>query len=159
MAEKILHQDAVFISKATSQKALFEEVFEQLSHLGYVKGDYSQELIKHEAVAPTGIVTTPVARRLPNIAVPHLQKACFYRDLLVPIRCDGVLFGNMLTPSQQVPVGFVFLLLTTDAPARTALLARVVGLLKAVPPEQLRAFLNSKDPAFIYNFCCKHLPE
>ena len=159
MAEKILHQDAVFISEAHTQKALLEEVFAQLSHLGYVKGDYSQELLQHEAVAPTGIVTAPVARRLPNIAVPYLQKACFYRDLLVPIRCDGVPFGNMLTPSQQVPIGFVFLLLTTDAPARTELLARVVGLLKAVPPELLRPFLNSKDPEFIYKFCCQYLPE
>jgi mannitol/fructose-specific phosphotransferase system IIA component (Ntr-type) len=159
MAEKILHQDAIFVSEAHTQNELFEEIFAELNHLGYVKGDFAQELIAREKSAPTGIATRPLGRRLPNIAVPHLQNVAFYRDLLVPIRCDHVLFHNMLTPKQQIPVDFVFLLLTDSAPARTKLLARVVSLLKAVPTDELRTFLKSTDPEAIFNFLNKNLPD
>lgn len=159
MAEKILHRDAIFVSSAKTQDALFEEVLAKLNHLGYVKGDFAQAILIREKMAPTGISTRPLARRLSNIAVPHLQNASFYRDLLVPIRCAQIPFGNMLTPKQQIPVDLVFLLLTNSAPARTKLLARVMAVFKAVPVDELRTFLKSKDTDAIYDFWLKNLPD
>lgn len=159
MVEKIVYRDAIFISQAADQTELFTAVFNQLNHLSYVKGNYASDLQERERLAPTGIAMRPIARHLPNIAVPHLQSADFYRDLLVPIRCQHVLFNDMLTPKTQIPVDFVFLLLTDSAPARTQLLARVVGLLRAVPPEELRVFLTAKSPEQIYAFLNTNLPD
>lgn len=97
MVEKSVHRDAIFISQAADQTELFTAVFNQLNHLGYVKGNYDSDLQERE---------------------------------------------------QQ-----------NSAPARTQLLARVVGLLRAVPPEELRVFLTAKSPEQIYAFLNKNLPD
>lgn len=149
--------DAVFVSNATSSTAVFTEVSEKLLNKQLVKENFLSEIIKRELNYPTGIDTSPIAKELPNIAVPHTEGEFVNVRLIVPVALvNPVPFKNMIDPSQELPVKFLFMILNNDPEGQANILAKIMDFLRLTPTSKLTELFNLTATDKIYQFMGKY---
>ncbi|KRL90123.1 PTS sugar transporter subunit IIA [Lactobacillus kalixensis] len=149
----IFSRDAVFTSFQSNQDQLLKEIYDKLLDLGYVKGDFLAHIIEREHNFPTGLDTSTLGENLPNIAIPHTEGEFVNKRLIVPVALENpVVFHNMIRPDEELSVKFLFMLLETNPDGQAKLLSQVMNFLAKTPEEDLRNFLNFKDPDSIYEY-------
>lgn len=132
----------VLTSRQSQLPALFAEVFKQLQAQRLVDHDLSRPLLEQEDNLPTGVATKPLGKHLPNFAFPHLASPAVKEPVLVLIRtAEPLFFANMLTPSRQVSVKIIWLLLDSSPARQARALSDLLDWLARTPGPQLRAVL------------------
>lgn len=149
----IFAPDAIFVSDQSSQDKVLEEIYDHLLDSGYVKGNFLSHIVEREHHYPTGLDTKTLGSDLPNIAIPHTEGEFVNKRLIVPVALrNPVIFHNMIKPSENLEVKFLFMLLETNPDGQAKLLSQVMDFLARTPEKQLRNFLNFTDPDAIYAY-------
>lgn len=152
--------DAIFISDKTSQKEVLQEVYDKLLASGYVKGDFLKNVLEREANYPTGIDTSPISSELPNVAIPHTEGEFVNTRLIVPVALvHPIKFHNMIDPSQELEVKFLFMILNNDPEGQANILAQIMDFLSSTPVAALNKLFNLTDPRAIYDFLSENFKQ
>lgn len=150
-SEDLFRKDAVFVTDKTDRNEIFKDVYQKLLDMGLVKGDFIDNIIEREEKYPTGILTRPLSRELPNVAIPHTEGKFVNARLIVPIALKNpVTFNNMVNPTEELQVKFLFMILNDDPDMHANILARIMDFLAGSSPDDLNELFNSTSPAKIY---------
>lgn len=143
----------VFVTKQTTQEAIFKEVSDKLLEKKYVKPEFLVNLSEREKNYPTGIDMSVVNPDYPNVAIPHTEGNFVNVRLIVPIKLvTPVEFGNMIEPADKFKVSFLFMILNNDPDGQANVLSKIMGFLTTTPAEDLEHFFNETNRAAIYSF-------
>lgn len=135
-------------SAQTQLPALFKEVFQHLQAAKIVDRDLTAPLLEQEDALPTGVVTKPLGKRIPNLALPHLADSAVKEPVLVMIEpSQPLFFANMLSPAKQVEAKLILLLLDSSPARQAETLSHLLAWLAKTPGPQLREVLQKPDAA------------
>ncbi|MBD5430671.1 PTS sugar transporter subunit IIA [Lactobacillus sp.] len=150
-SEDLFRRDAVFVTDKTDRNEIFKDVYQNLLDMDLVKGDFIDNLIEREEKYPTGILTRPLHHDLPNVAIPHTEGKFVNTHLIVPVALkEPVSFNNMVNPTEQLQVKFLFMILNDDPDLHANILSRIMDFLASSSPDDLNELFNSTSPAIIY---------
>ncbi|MCT3347780.1 PTS sugar transporter subunit IIA [Lactobacillus hominis] len=151
--KKLFNKKAVFVTDKTDRNEIFRDVYQELLDLGYVKGDFIQNIIEREDKYPTGISTRPLSHDLPNVAIPHTEGKFVNKQMIVPIALkQPVKFNNMVNPTETLEVKFLFMILNDNPDLHSNILANIMDFLAQTDVEDLNDLFNETDPEQIYDF-------
>lgn len=155
--KNIFSRDTTYVSSKSTQEEVFEEVYLDLLHKDLVTVDFLENLLERERHYPTGLDLSPVSELLPDIAIPHTESNFVRTTRIVPIRLkNAITFNNMISPSEQVSVQFLFMILNENGEAQSGILADIMDFINSVNKEELHSFFNLEDPEDIYQFLDKN---
>jgi PTS system galactitol-specific IIA component len=125
---KLLDPNCVLLEcDANTSADVISAVGERLEEQGYVKNSYIQAALDREKELPTGL---PLGGEI-NAAIPHtdiehvLKPALGMATLRTP-----VIFKNMVSPQEDVPVRLVFLLALEQPKAQIEMLQEVASVIQ-----------------------------
>lgn len=146
-------EDRIYISNETKQENVFAEVYQDLLRQDCVTTDFLTNLLEREANYPTGIDLTPVDPKLPNIAIPHTESQFVKTSGIVPIKLQQpVLFHNMIKPTEELNVSFLFMILNQNGQEQTGLLAAIMDFINSCDKNELITFFHTENTAELFNF-------
>lgn len=151
--EDLFRSDCVFISDKTTKEEIFAEVGSALLTKGWVTEDFAAHVIEREKNYPTGIDLEILQRNLPNVGVPHTESMYVKTRMIVPIKLkQDVMFHNMIDPSKEMSVRFLFMILNNDPEGQANMLAAIMDFLTKSDAEALNKVFASEDKETIYTF-------
>lgn len=102
---------------------------------------------------PTGIDLSVVSPEYPNVAIPHTESEFVKERKVVPIKLKHpIAFNNMIDPSQEFEVSFLFMILNDDPEGQSNVLAQIMDFINKTPQNQLMTFFKSTSEDAIYSF-------
>lgn len=159
-SSSLFAKDAVYVSDATDQEAVLTQVYDQLLKAGYVKGSFLSHVLEREKNYPTGIDTSPISKDLPNVAIPHTEGEFVNARLIVPVVLEHpIKFKNMIDPSQELEVRFLFMILNNDPEGQANILAQIMDFLSHTPVEKLNKLFNFTSTEDVYNFLAENFKQ
>ncbi|MCZ3622216.1 PTS sugar transporter subunit IIA [Lactobacillus mulieris] len=160
MSQNLFAPNAVFFTEKQARNEIFEEVYQKLLKLNYVKGNFLDNVIQRENTYPTGIDTSPISGELANVAIPHTEGEFVNTRLIVPIALKyPVKFNNMIDPSQELEVKFLFMILNNDPEGQANILAQIMDFLASTSVLQLNKLFNLTDTNKIYEFLSENFKQ
>lgn len=158
--QSLFASDAVFVADEANRNDIFKAVYQKLLDKGYVKGDFLAEIIKREDSYPTGLSTAPISKELPNIAIPHTEGEFVNARLIVPIALKTpVIFNDMINPSRELKVKFLFMILNNDPEGQANMLAMIMDFMAKTPVDKLNYLFNLTDNTKIYQFLSENFVQ
>lgn len=149
----LFDRDTVYVSDATSRADVFKSVAEDLYKKGHVTKDFLKNLNEREDKYPTGIDLSVVSPEYPNVAIPHTEAEFVKERKVVPIKLKNpISFNNMIDPSQEFEVSFLFMILNNDPEGQSNVLAQIMDFINKTPQNQLLTFFKSTSADAIYSF-------
>lgn len=151
--------DTVYLPALGTREDVLKEVSADLLTKGLVTEGFLPNLLERERAYPTGMDLSVVDPDLPNFAAPHTECEFVRETRLVPVRlARPVAWGDMLDPSREIEVSFLFMILNKDMEAQTGILARIMDFVNGLGPQGLRDFFSLSDPAEIHAFLVERFP-
>ncbi len=158
--DQLFSEDEVYISKASTQEDVFREIADSLLKKDLVTKDFINNLMEREQNYPTGIDMSVVSPKIPNIAIPHTESEFVKVRLIVPIKLDKeISFHNMIDPSKEFPVKFLFMILNNDPEGQSNILAQIMDFMARTSENELVPFFKSDDPKEIYSFLSRKFAQ
>lgn len=155
--KKLFFKDTTYVSSRSTQEEVFEEVYLDLLNKQLVTEDFWASLLERERNYPTGLDLSPVSEVLPDIAIPHTESEYVRTTRIIPIKLKNeITFHNMISPSDQISVRFLFMILNENGEAQAGMLADIMDFINSVDKEKLCAFFNLQDIEAIYQFLEEH---
>ena len=152
--------NAVFVSDASEPTTIFKEVSDKLLALDLVNDGFFNGINQREQQYPTGIDTSPIAKELPNIAVPHTEGEFVNTCLIVPVALKvPVSFKNMIAPDQSLPVKFLFMILNNNPEGQANILAQIMDFLRLTSVSKLQTLFNLTETDKIYQFLSENFSQ
>ena len=100
---------------------------------------------------------SPVSELLPDIAIPHTESDYVRTTRIIPIKLkQAITFHNMISPSDQISVHFLFMILNENGEAQAGMLADIMDFINSVDKKDLCSFFELEDTEDIYQFLEKH---
>lgn len=161
MANKseLFSEDAVFVCDRTDQTEVFTEVANQLLLKDYVTSDFLKNIVEREAGYPTGMDMSPVDPELPNFAVPHTEVEFVNVKRIVPVKLvHPVKWHNMIDPTQEMEVSFLFMILNDSKEAQVGILAQIMDFVNGLGAEGAKKLFSMTDTHEIYQFLVDNFP-
>lgn len=140
-------EELVFLDEnlKTSQDVLTFS-FEQLKHLGYVKDDYLDSILKREEEFPTGLKTHTGI----HIAMPHTEAEYANKEAIVFTRLkDPVIFQHMVDPDEKVETQLIFNIVVKDPSNQVVFLTKLMKMFQS--KELLTFLMEEEDKEIIVN--------
>ena len=133
--EHLFFKDSIFITQKKSVEEIFKEISTQLVAKKLVKDNFFENLLIREKNFPTGLDLSVIDSSLPNIAIPHTEGEFVNTRRVVPIKLMyPVTFNNMIDPTKQVEVNFLFMILNNDPVGQANVLSEIMGFLSSTIP-------------------------
>lgn len=155
--KKLFFRETTYVSNKETQEEVFEEVYLDLLNKQLVTNDFFESLLARERNYPTGLDLSPVSDILPDIAIPHTECEYVRTTRIIPIKLKNeIIFHNMISPSDQISVHFLFMILNENGEAQAGMLADIMDFINSVDKEALSAFFKLEDPDEIYQFLEQH---
>lgn len=139
-AALLIKQEIVHLNmQAANQKDLFEQMFRQALHLGYVKNSFLKGVMEREAVFPTGLKLNNY-----SIAIPHTDPEHVVEQFIgIAILDTPVSFALMDDHSKTTDVKLVFLLGLNQPHSQLAILQELMQVIQM--EENLERLLTASD--------------
>lgn len=151
--DPLFNEKEVFVSNASTQEEVFREVAEILYKRDLVTKDFINNLLEREENYPTGIDMSVVSEKIPNIAIPHTESEFVKARMIVPIKLNKeISFHNMIDPTKEFDVKFLFMILNNDPEGQSNILARIMDFMARTSENELVSFFKASDPKDIYSF-------
>ena len=151
--DQLFSESEVYISKASTQEEVFREIADSLLKKDLVTKDFINNLLEREKNYPTGIDMSVVSAKIPNIAIPHTESEFVKSRMIVPIKLEKeISFHNMIDPSKEFPVKFLFMILNNDPEGQSNILAQIMDFMARTSENELVPFFKSENPKEIYSF-------
>lgn len=155
--KKLFFKETIYVSSGNTQEEVFEEVYLDLLNKQLVTEDFFESLLERERNYPTGLDLIPVSKGLPDIAIPHTESEYVRTTRIIPIKLKNeITFHNMISPSDQLSVHFLFMILNENGEAQAGMLADIMDFINSVNKEELCAFFKLEDTEAIYQFLNEH---
>lgn len=147
----LFKKDLIFIEQAISKEEILTKIGQKLIAKNLVKQEFVREIINREKKYPTGLDLNAADKNAPfNIAIPHTErKYCNCKNIVVVKLKNEVIFNNMISPSEQVKVKYLFMILNNEADAQANILANIVDFINK--PGTLHKLNQFQDAEEIYN--------
>ena len=153
-------KDAVYISDSVDRDMVFSDVYRNLLKAGYVKGNFLSHVLEREDLYPTGIDTSPISKKLPNIAIPHTEGEFVNARLIVPVLLKHpIRFNNMVDPQKTLDVSFLFMILNNDPTGQANVLAQIMDLLAHTSVDKLMELFSLDSTKEIYDFLTENFKQ
>lgn len=153
MLKEYVKKENVYIAECNSAENLFKYIYKKLYKEGLVKESFLDGIINRENEYPTGLDLSHVSETLPSIALPHTECESVCVDQVIPIRLtNGIIFNDMINPSQEQTVEFVFMILNSNVDSQSQILPAIMDFIRTKTPEELLFFFNLNDEEKIYDF-------
>lgn len=128
--DKILNlfePDLIFIEDFNESNEAFEKIADKLFKNGLVKEDYIEALKKREKEFPTGIDLSVIDNKMPNVAIPHTESGyCNVTKVVVVKLKNELSFKNMMDPSKELKVKYLFMILNEAGGEQANILASLM---------------------------------
>lgn len=155
--KKLFFKETTYVSGKATQEEVFEEVYLDLLNKQLVTEDFLESLLERERHYPTGLDLSPVSEVLPDIAIPHTECEYVRTTRIIPIKLKNeITFHNMISPSDQISVRFLFMILNENGEAQAGMLADIMDFINSVDKEELCGFFKLEDTEAIYQFLEEH---
>lgn len=120
--------EAIFLGlEAESAEQVIVRLSEKLQEAGYVHASFVQNVLAREQAQPTGL---PLQGKY-NAAIPHTDAEFVIKPgVAIATLARPVLFRNMVSPSDQIPVHLVFLLALDQAKSQIKMLQELSQILQ-----------------------------
>lgn len=153
-------KDAVYISDSVDRDMVFSDVYRNLLKAGYVKGNFLSHVLEREDLYPTGIDTSPISKKLPNIAIPHTEGEFVDARLIVPVLLKHpIRFNNMVDPQKTLDVSFLFMILNNDPTGQANVLAQIMDFLAHTSVDKLMELFSLDSTKEIYDFLTENFKQ
>lgn len=153
-------KDAVYISDLVDRDMVFSDVYRNLLKAGYVKGNFLSHVLEREDLYPTGIDTSPISKKLPNIAIPHTEGEFVNARLIVPVLLKHpIRFNNMVDPQKTLDVSFLFMILNNDPTGQANVLAQIMDFLAHTSVDKLMELFSLDSTKEIYDFLTENFKQ
>lgn len=156
----MFQKDLVFTSNGDTSTEVFTEIAEQLLAKDLVKPEYLENLIKREASFPTGMDMKVVNPELPNIAIPHTEVEFVKTSAIIPVKLTNpIRFNNMISPDDELEVGYLFMILNNDPNSQAGMLANIMDFMVTTDSNDLKNFFATSDTQEITDFLNSHFKK
>ena len=153
-------KDAVYNSDSVDRDMVFSDVYRNLLKAGYVKGNFLSHVLEREDLYPTGIDTSPISKKLPNIAIPHTEGEFVNARLIVPVLLKHpIRFNNMVDPQKTLDVSFLFMILNNDPTGQANVLAQIMDFLAHTSVDKLMELFSLDSTKEIYDFLTENFKQ
>jgi PTS system galactitol-specific IIA component len=113
---------------------------EELFEAGYVLETFVEAALQRESELPTGL---PLAGEY-NAAIPHTDIEHVHKPgLALATLINPVVFHNMVSPEEEVPVQLVILMALDEPKAQVEMLQEIAGVLQDA--EVINKIMNAQD--------------
>ncbi|WP_129044460.1 PTS sugar transporter subunit IIA [Companilactobacillus metriopterae] len=158
--DKLFYSEEVFISNANSQVEVFEEIYKKLYKEDLVTKEFLANLEEREKNYPTGIDMSVVSTQIPNIAIPHTESEFVKTTMVVPVKLKNeITFNNMIDPSKNFKVKFLFMILNDNPEGQSNILARIMDFMSRTSENELITFFKLEDTESIYKFLTRKFAQ
>jgi len=125
---KLLDPNCVLLDcDANTVEGVITAVGARLEENGYVKNSYIQAALDREKELPTGLpLTGEINAAIPHTDIEHVLKPALGMATLA----DPVIFKNMISPQEDVPVRLIFLLALEQPKAQIEMLQEVASVIQ-----------------------------
>lgn len=150
--KQFFKEDLVLQSSASTKEDVFKEVGELLYSKGYVKESFTEGLLEREQDFPTGLdLSAVIEGNMTNVAIPHteahhcLDKVVLFVQLEKPLT-----FNNMIKPTEQLEVKYLFVIVNNDGGNQTNILSSLMDFL--TKKENIEKMDSLESPEAIFQF-------
>lgn len=119
--------DLIYIKDFKDKESAFSNIANTLLERGLVNDEYLNALKEREKEFPTGIDLSVLGADLPNVAIPHTESN-YCKDtkvILVKLK-NEIDFRNMMDPSKELKVGYLFMILNESGGEQANILANLM---------------------------------
>ena len=127
--EQLFSEDLIFIEEANDSNDIFNKIGKKLIEKGLVKESFIQAVIEREKDYPTGLDLSVIdgESKIPNVAIPHTESEhCNSKKVVVVKLKNEICFNNMISPTDQLKVKFLFMILNNEKGEQSNILANLM---------------------------------
>ena len=130
-----INEDNILVDvEADSREDVIRQLGALLEKNGYVKGTFTEAVLKREVTFPTGLQTTVMGLAIPHTDTEHVKRSA----VAIATLKRPVVFQAMDSPDVGVPVHVVMMLAVSDPKMVVHVLRKVLSILE--DEEALHAF-------------------
>lgn len=124
--DAFFQEELIFFLDVSSQEKLFQQMFDRMHRLGYVKDSYLRALSEREEIYPTGLQTEQA-----GIAIPHTDSIHVNKESIgVAVLDQPVTFTHMGMHDQTVEASIIFMLAIQKPDRQLGVLQVITGLIQ-----------------------------
>lgn len=154
---QLFYLDTIYIANGSSSQQVLTEIAQDLLRKNLVTEGFLSNLLEREKNYPTGMDMSLIDSALPNIAIPHTETEFVHETRIVPVKLTHPLrWHNMLVPTEELDVSFLFMILNASKEAQTGLLAHIMDFVNSLGVDGLKSFVALDTTEEIYDYLQKH---
>lgn len=147
----LFSEDLVFIENAKTQQEIFTTIGQRLQGKGIVNEGFINAIMEREENYPTGLDLSPVSDEISSVAIPHTEvEYCNSKHVVVVKLNHSIMFNNMISPDQQIPVNHLFFIINNDAKNQTNVLSGLMAFMTDVENMKTLETLTTEKEIYDY---------
>lgn len=148
---ELLNKELIFFENAESKEEILRKIGRKLLENGLVKEGFIESIVEREEKYPTGIDLSVVGENLPNVAIPHSEPEYSNCKKLVVVKLEkDIKFKNMIDPSKELKVKYLFFILNNEKSAQTNILSHLMSFFTQENKMKGLENLKTKDEVYQY---------
>ncbi|MBU5266852.1 PTS sugar transporter subunit IIA [Virgibacillus proomii] len=149
--KSLFDKNLIFIKNVQEKREIFTLIGNLLHERGMVKEEFTKSIIERENNYPTGLDLSPVAKDIPNVAIPHTEpEFCLCKCIVLVKLLKPVLFQNMIAPDKEIDVKYLFFIINNQKGNQTNILSELMGFFTTAENMKKLEQLDNKEE--IYQF-------
>lgn len=148
---ELLNKELIFFENAESREEILRKIGRKLLENGLVKEGFIESIVKREEKYPTGIDLSVVGENLPNVAIPHSEPEYSNCKKLVVVKLEkDIKFKNLIDPSKELKVKYLFFILNNEKSTQTNILSHLMSFFTQENKMKGLENLKTKDEVYQY---------
>jgi mannitol/fructose-specific phosphotransferase system IIA component (Ntr-type) len=148
---KLLNKELIFFENADNTEEILRKIGHKLLENGLVKEGFIESIVEREKKYPTGIDLSVVGEDLPNVAIPHSEPEYSNCKKLVVVKLEKeIKFKNMIDPSKELKVKYLFFILNNEKSNQTNILSHLMSFFTREKKMKGLENLKTKDEVYKY---------
>ncbi|MGX1984075.1 PTS system IIA component (Gat family) [Thermolongibacillus altinsuensis] len=148
---ELLNKELIFFENAESKEEILRKIGRKLLENGLVKEGFIESIVEREEKYPTGIDLSVVGENLPNVAIPHSEPEYSNCKKLVVVKLEkDIKFKNMIDPSKELKVKYLFFILNNEKSTQTNILSHLMSFFTQENKIKGLENLKTKDEVYQY---------
>lgn len=149
--KSLFDKNLIFIKNVQEKREIFTLIGNLLHERGMVKEEFTKSIIERENNYPTGLDLSPVAKDIPNVAIPHTEPEFCLRKCIVLVKLlKPILFQNMIAPDKEIDVKYLFFIINNQKGNQINILSELMGFFTTAENMKKLEQLDNKEE--IYQF-------
>lgn len=157
-ADTLVNEKYCYITSKESSSEVFEEIGKILFEEGLVTEEFSEQIKIREKDFPTALDISPIFSDVSGIAIPHTESEYVKTQKVIPIKLNVPFkMRNMIDPSSEVEVNFMFMILNNDSSGQSNILAKIMSGITSSDKKVLKEIADINNSNDVCKFAKKVL--